>query len=127
MRLDSLFIASSSLAALQLAQALPVNVRTVCPPIIPCGAFTALVVALVGKMRGIEAAAGIYTQLALLLHTPEKSTMITDRRDIHEQQHCCILLPKWPGTLCALMPKSTGYKGENSPAIHGQETLAMRC
>lgn len=58
-RKESLFIASASLAALQLGQALPIKVRAVCPAIIPCGVLTAMVVAFVGKMRGQEAAAAL--------------------------------------------------------------------
>ena len=60
LRIDPLFIASSSLAALQFGKALPAKFRAACPPVITCGALTAVAVSVLGAFKGLTAAAGIY-------------------------------------------------------------------
>jgi len=54
LRIDSLLVACSSVAALQFGKALPDNVRAVCPAVVTCGGLTAAVVSGLGMLRGVE-------------------------------------------------------------------------
>jgi hypothetical protein len=58
LRVDSLLIAATSVAALQFGKALPAKVRAVCPAVITCGAVTAAAVSALGILRGSTASAG---------------------------------------------------------------------
>lgn len=59
LRIDSLLIAASSVAALQFGKALPAKIRAVCPAVITCGALTAAVVSGLGMLRGSTASAAL--------------------------------------------------------------------
>jgi len=59
LRVDSLLIGASSLAALQFGKALPAKFRAVCPAIITCGALTAMAVCALGLLQGVQAPAAL--------------------------------------------------------------------
>ena len=58
-KFEALLIACSSVAALQFGKTLPAKARAVCPPVITCGALTAVLVSVLGMLRGIEASAAL--------------------------------------------------------------------